>query len=58
MSKAIVRKHAGDDSDGRIWGIEGMNSIFQIADIAHPSLVEWKRHFFTLGGTRCALVRP
>lgn len=28
MSKPIVNTHAGDDSDGRIWGIEGANILF------------------------------
>jgi hypothetical protein len=28
MSKAIVHTHAGDDSDGKIWGIEGINILF------------------------------
>ena len=27
MSKAIVHTHAGDDSDGKIWGIEGVNIL-------------------------------
>ena len=27
MSKAIVQTHAGDDSDGKIWGIEGINIL-------------------------------
>ncbi len=33
MSKAIVQTHAGDDSDGRIWGIEGMNILFILAGL-------------------------
>ena len=28
MSKPIVQTHAGDDTDGRIWGIEGLNILF------------------------------
>ncbi len=28
MSKSLVPTHAGDDSDGRIWGIEGVNIVF------------------------------
>ena len=28
MSKTLVQTHAGDDSDGRIWGIEGINILF------------------------------
>lgn len=31
MSKGIVHTHAGDDSDGRIWGIEGVNILFLLA---------------------------
>ena len=27
MSKTIVDTHAGDDSDGKIWGIEGINIL-------------------------------
>jgi len=33
MSKGIVHTHAGDDSDGRIWGIEGMNLLFMLAGL-------------------------
>jgi hypothetical protein len=33
MSKAIVQTHAGDDSDGRIWGIEGLNILFILAGL-------------------------
>ena len=33
MSKGIVHTHAGDDSDGRIWGIEGMNIVFMLAGL-------------------------
>ncbi len=33
MSKAIVQTHAGDDSDGKIWGIEGMNILFILAGL-------------------------
>ena len=33
MSKAIVQTHAGDDTDGRIWGIEGMNILFILAGL-------------------------
>ncbi len=28
MSKPLVQTHAGDDSDGKIWGIEGTNILF------------------------------
>lgn len=31
MSKGIVHTHAGDDSDGKIWGIEGVNILFMLA---------------------------
>ncbi len=31
MSKGLVHTHAGDDSDGKIWGIEGMNLLFMLA---------------------------
>lgn len=31
MSKGIVHTHAGDDSDGKIWGIEGANILFLLA---------------------------
>jgi hypothetical protein len=27
VSKSIVDTHAGDDSDGKIWGIEGINIL-------------------------------
>jgi hypothetical protein len=33
MSKAIVQTHAGDDTDGRIWGIEGINILFILAGL-------------------------
>lgn len=28
MSKAVIHTQAGDDSDGKIWGIEGLNILF------------------------------
>ncbi len=28
MSKSLIPTHAGDDSDGKIWGIEGVNIVF------------------------------
>lgn len=31
MSKGIVQTHAGNDSDGKIWGIEGVNILFMLA---------------------------
>jgi multisubunit Na+/H+ antiporter MnhB subunit len=30
---SIVHTHAGDDSDGKIWGIEGMNLLFMLAGL-------------------------
>lgn len=33
MSKGLVHTHAGDDSDGKIWGIEGMNLLFMLAGL-------------------------
>ena len=33
MSKSIVDTHAGDDSDGRIWGIEGINILLILAGL-------------------------
>lgn len=31
MSKGIVHTQAGDDSDGKIWGVEGVNILFMLA---------------------------
>jgi hypothetical protein len=33
MSKGIVHTHAGDDSDGKIWGVEGTNILFLLAGL-------------------------
>lgn len=33
MSKALIQTHAGDDSDGKIWGIEGINILFILAGL-------------------------
>ncbi|MBE2204076.1 MAG: hypothetical protein IAE94_07050 [Chthoniobacterales bacterium] len=33
MSKGIVHTHAGDDSDGKIWGLEGVNILFMLAGL-------------------------
>ena len=33
MSKPIVNTHAGDDSDGKLWGIEGINILFILAGL-------------------------
>ncbi|MFZ4386788.1 MAG: hypothetical protein ACOYOI_01315 [Chthoniobacterales bacterium] len=31
MSRGIIPTHAGDDSDGKIWGVEGVNILFLLA---------------------------
>jgi hypothetical protein len=33
VSKSIVHTHAGDDSDGKIWGIEGLNILLILAGL-------------------------
>lgn len=33
MSKSLVQTQAGDDSDGKIWGIEGMNLLFMLGGL-------------------------
>ena len=33
MSKGMVQTHAGNDSDGRIWGLEGVNILFILAGL-------------------------
>ena len=33
MSKHVIYTHAGDDSDGKIWGIEGLNILFILAGL-------------------------
>jgi len=33
VSKSIVHTHAGDDSDGKIWGIEGVNILLILAGL-------------------------
>lgn len=33
MSKTIVQTNAGDDSDGKIWGLEGVNILFMLAGL-------------------------
>ena len=33
MSKGLIQTHAGDDSDGKIWGIEGINLLFMLAGL-------------------------
>ena len=31
MSRPVINTHAGDDSDGKLWGIEGANILFILA---------------------------
>ena len=31
MSRGVIPTHAGDDSDGKIWGVEGINILFLLA---------------------------
>ncbi len=33
MSKGLVHTQAGDDCDGKIWGIEGMNLLFMLTGL-------------------------
>jgi hypothetical protein len=33
VSKSVVHTHAGDDSDGKLWGIEGVNILFILAGL-------------------------
>jgi hypothetical protein len=33
VSKVVVQTHAGDDSDGKIWGIEGLNILLILAGL-------------------------
>ena len=33
MSPSIINTHAGDDSDGKLWGIEGINILFLLAGL-------------------------
>jgi len=33
VSKSIVHTHAGDDSDGKMWGIEGINILLILAGL-------------------------
>lgn len=57
MSKALVQTHAGDDSDGKIWGVEGLNILFLLAGLILSvglSLLLFRQHpptfSFSLGG--------
>jgi hypothetical protein len=33
MSRLVINTHAGDDSDGKLWGIEGINILFILAGL-------------------------
>jgi hypothetical protein len=33
MSRPVINTHAGDDSDGKLWGIEGTNILFILAGL-------------------------
>jgi hypothetical protein len=33
MSKAVINTHAGDNSDGKLWGIEGVNILLILAGL-------------------------
>jgi hypothetical protein len=33
MSLPVINTHAGDDSDGKLWGIEGINILFILAGL-------------------------
>jgi hypothetical protein len=33
MRRGLIPTHAGDDSDGKIWGIEGVNILFILAGL-------------------------
>jgi hypothetical protein len=33
VSKVVVQTHAGDDCDGKIWGIEGINILLILAGL-------------------------
>ena len=33
MSRPVINTHAGDDSDGKLWGIEGINILFILAGL-------------------------
>jgi len=33
MNRGMIQTHAGDDSDGKIWGIEGINLLFLLAGL-------------------------
>jgi hypothetical protein len=33
MSRPVISTHAGGDSDGKLWGIEGINILFILAGL-------------------------
>ena len=33
MRKPVINTHAGDDNDGKLWGIEGINILFILAGL-------------------------
>lgn len=33
MSRPVINTHAGDDSDGKLWGVEGINILFIVAGL-------------------------
>ena len=41
MSKPVINTHAGDDSDGKLWGIEGINSLFILAGLLLSVGLSW-----------------
>ena len=42
MSKPIINTHAGDDSDGKLWGIEGINVLFILAALLYGNSITKK----------------
>ena len=41
MSKEIVHTHAGDDSGGKIWGIERLNIVLILAGLILSVGSQW-----------------
>ncbi len=33
MTRNVISTHAGDDSDGKIWGLEGVNILFMVGGL-------------------------
>ena len=63
MSKSIVQTHAGDDSDGKMWGIEGINILLILAGLILSvalSLMLFRQHahspIFSFGAGSLPLV--